>query len=90
MARTAIVAPMPIPALGPVVKGEVEGCAEGDNGEGVLVIVLVGMLVDFDDAVERGGEEGGSLLREVEDPEEISHDEGTTSVEKAESMQSAL
>ena len=88
MTRTPIAAPMPIPALVPVVKAEVEGCVEGDDGEGVLVSVLVGVVADPDDAVGRVREEGVGVLREVEEREEVFEDED--SVEAVEVMRTVL
>ena len=59
--RTPSAAPIPIPALVPGVKAEVEGCAEVDDGEGELARVLVGVVSEADDAMGEAGEEIGEV-----------------------------
>ena len=56
MIRIPIAVPMPIPALAPDVKVEVDECAEGDDGERVLARVVVGVVTDADDVVGEVGE----------------------------------
>ena len=61
MTRIPTVAPMPIPALVPDVKAELEGFVEGDDGEGELARVLVWMVADADDALGEVGDDVGEV-----------------------------
>ena len=69
--RTPSAVPIPIPALVPGVKPEVEGYAGVDDGEGELarvsVEVEVQVAVDADDAMGEAGKEVGEVEM-VSDP----------------------